>query len=210
MSTQAVVFSQLWQDMKDAEVKQVDVPTVLGGQFDADDLTAFLNKWQKSDLNMPWRIWEHISFIEFGKPGDMPKEPRYLQRAELFGARGHLSLRRDNNRWFWHFVGLAGTALPTGVKSERWKPDECAQLRCYSDKAILWGEEIVRDKDGNKEDVDVLWWEDRVGAADLRYPQHLSGISRVYLHFYRYTQAGHTVFAWYKGLGDEDKVIPWP
>lgn len=206
MSAQRIRFEKLWQQMQDAVVADEHLPTVLGGRFEADNLTQFLNQWFQNGPMMPWRIWKHISFIEFS---DAPQEPEYLQRAELFGDDGHLSLRREGNRWLWHFIGTAGTTLPAGVKGDPWKLDGSTPLRCYPDKTILWGEEIRENKDDPKTGIG-LWWEDRVGAANLKYPSHLSGISRVYLHFDRYTQAGRTVFVWYRGLGNREGVRSWP
>jgi len=90
-----------------------------------------------------------------------------------------------------------------------WLPDPHVALQRYEEKVILWGKEVRREIDGREEGVG-RWWDDRVGAARLLYPPHLSGIERVYLHFYRYTQAGRTVLVQYLGLGDEKEVVSWP
>ena len=210
MSVQRVDFDKLWQKMEKAVVAPAVVPTVLGGQFESVGPTDFLNRWLEDSPAMPWRIWEHVNLIEFGnKPDSRPQRPAYLQRADIFGEGGHLSLRRDGNRWYWRFVGPADTIVPEGVGGEVWQPANATPLRCYAEEAILWGKEIRRGQEGEKKGIG-LWWEDRVGAATLKYPQHLSGISRVYLHLYRYTEAGRTMFVWYRGLGDETEVQPWP
>lgn len=189
MTNKSVDFRELLKAMEQARLTEADRPTILGGQFTPQRLGAFLEAWHKRWATMPWRIWEHISHIEFA---DEPQEPEYLQRAEIFGEGGHLSLRRDANRWLWHYIGPAGQPLPNGFE----KAPECedflatnARLRRYSDQAILWGE--------RKTGYD-FWWEDRVAAANLIYPEQ--GEGRVYLDFWRYTQDGQTVFVWYHGL----------
>lgn len=191
MTNKSIDFRELLKVMEQARLTEADRPTILGGQFTPQRLGAFLEAWHKRWATMPWRIWEHISHIEFA---DEPQEPEYLQRAEIFGEGGHLSLRRDANRWLWHYIGPAGQPLPNGFEKapeceDFWATNASARLRRYSDQAILWGE--------RKTGYD-FWWEDRVAAANLIYPEQ--GEGRVYLDFWRYTQDGQTVFVWYHGL----------
>ncbi len=191
MSDKSVDFKQLIATMQQASLADADRPTVLGGQFAPERLNAFLAAWRERWATMPWRIWEHISHIEFA---DESREPEYLQRAEIFGEGGHLSLRRDANRWLWHYIGPAGQPSPRGFEKEPecedfWATNTSTRLRRYSDQAILWGER----KTGHD-----FWWEDRVAAANLVYPRQ--GEGRVRLNFWRYTQDGQTVFVWYRKL----------
>ena len=177
-------------------------PVIVGGRFSHPRLEAFLSEWREQWGNMPWRIWEHVSAIAFA---DEPAQSEWLQRADIFGPGGHLSLRRDGERWLWHFIGAALPTPSTEFKSsDFWEENGDAVLRRYEESVILWGEKV--DKTKTKATADVkLWHDDRVGAALLEYPQ-MSGNSRVYLHYWRYSEAGQTAFVWYRGLGDKQEV----
>jgi hypothetical protein len=138
MSEPSVNFEQLIQRMEQARNDGADRPTIIGGRFAADRLDAFLGAWRARWDAMPWRIWEHVSEIVFS---DEPKTPQYLQRADVFGEGGHLSMRRDGNRWFWHYIGPAGEPAPAGFEH----PPECenfwlthphAELRRYEENVL--------------------------------------------------------------------------
>ncbi|WP_298981582.1 type III-D CRISPR-associated protein Csx19 [Caldilinea sp.] len=190
MSDKNIDFKQLYQKMEQAKLAQEERPAILGGEFPADRLNDFLSVWRARWSAMPYRIWEHISFIEFA---DEPKQPEFLQRAEIFGEGGHLSLRRDGNRWLWHYVGEAVDLPLNGFgATDFWKANPICQLRRYAESVILWGE---------RKDNQDLWHEDRVAAANLAYPLSTNG--RVYLHFWRYTENGQTAFVWYRQLSDQ-------
>lgn len=194
MSDQGVSFQELIKQMGEAAKAAADRPTILGGQFTADRLNDFLSVWRKRWAAMPRRIWEHISTIEFANE---PREPEFLQRADIFGEGGHLALRRDGNRWLWHFVGPIGQTAPEGFDQEPecvdfWASGQSAKLRRYDESVILWGER----KSGQ-----AVWWEDRVAAAGLSYPDQKEG--RVYLDFWRYTLDGQTAFIWYRKLSQK-------
>ena len=193
MSDKSVNFQDLIKKMKEATVTAANRPTILGGQFAVDRLGDFLAAWRGRWGTMDQRIWEHISFIEFA---DKPKEPQYLQRAEIFGEGGHLSLRRDGSRWLWHYVGDP-VPLPLEGFAKReecenfWTDDRQIELRRYDEQVILWGK---RDREKGH----TIWWEDRVAAANLDYPNQKG--ERVYLDFWRYTQDEQTVFVRYRKL----------
>ena len=149
---------------------------------------------------MPWRIWEHISEIGFA---DEPQAPDLLQRGEIFGEGGHLSLRRDGNLWYWRYIGPADQPAPAGFEeapecANFWTadPNKDVVLRCYEERVLLWGEQ-VEDTNGKSTG---RWWEDRVAAARLAYPIQQTGRERVCLKFNRFTKAGRTVFVWYRSL----------
>ena len=203
MSEQSVDFGDLIKKMHDAPRYGKSGPnrlTILGGQFEPGRLAAFLAAWDKRWHTMPWRIWEHISEIGFT---DEPVDPDLLQRGEVFGEGGHLSLRRDGNRWFWRYIGPADQPAPAGFEvapecEDFWaaEQDKDVTFRCYEARALLWGQEI---QDSARQPTGV-WWEDRVAAARLQYPAQLKGHERVYLKFWRFTEAGRVVFVWYRGL----------
>ncbi len=197
MSDQSVDFTKLIADMKNARNDATaERPTILGGRFVPDRLDDFLAAWQERWAKMPWRIWERVSEITI-EYGTRPDAWDYVQRAEVFGEGGHLSLRRDGARWLWHYIGPTDQPPPEGFPraehSEEcinfWTPTRKADLRRYAERVLLWGE--------RKEGYD-FWWEDRVAAAKLMYPGQQAG--RVYLNFWRFTEAGQTVFVWYRDL----------
>lgn len=188
MSDKSIDFAQLYEEMKQAKLSDSDRPTVLGGEFAADRLDEFLNVWREYWNTMPYRIWEHISRIEFA---DRPAQPEFLQRAEIFGEGGHLSLRRDGNRWLWRYIGTSVSITGFGVE-DFWQKHSACQLRRYAESVVLWGE---------RKDNQPRWFDDRVAAANLAYPLKTTG--RVYLHFWRYTEQGQTAFVWYRALSDK-------
>lgn len=197
MSEPSVVFSDLIDQMQKAELSAANRPTILGGQFDAARLTAFLTAWRVRWEEMPWRIWEHVSEIEFAAE---PKEPELLQRGEVFGEDGHLSLRRDGGRWLWRYIGPAGQPAPAGFEcADFWTTGsgQSGTLRRYDERALLWGQKVT---DQQKQPSGPSWWEDRLAAARLDYPERLKGHKHVYLKFWRFTEAGRTVFVWYREL----------
>ncbi|ACL23983.1 type III-D CRISPR-associated protein Csx19 [Chloroflexus aggregans] len=185
-------FTQLYEKMQKANLSNSDRPAILGGECMPDQLQAFLTAWQGHWQAMPYRIWEHVSHIEFA---DLPTQPEFLERAEIFGELGHLSLRRDGNRWLWHYIGTSVSFTSFGAR-DFWKEHPDCQLRRYAESVMLWGE---------RKDHQPRWFEDRVAAAILAYPLNATG--RVYLHFWRYTEQGRTAFVWYRALSDRpDKV----
>ncbi len=172
-----------------------DRPSILGGQFAPTKLESFLKGWQSRWDTMPWRVWEYVHSIQFA---DNITDYEYLQRAEVFGEGGHLSLRRDGNRWLWHYIGSTEESAPEGFN----QPGECedfwesaqgkvSELHRYEERVLLWGEW--------KSEM-ATWWEDRVAAATLHYPGQPQGSSRVALSFWRYAEAGRTAFVWYRTL----------
>lgn len=188
------LFAKMEQARKDAGGAQ---PVILGGRFAHSRLSAFLDVWRKEWKAMPWRVWEYVSSIGFA---DEPEHLGWLQRADIFGEGGHLALRRDGERWLWHFIGPA-SSLPENIEGTKY-PDTA--LHRYEESIVLWGEEVRKDKNDPKTGIGH-WQDDRVGAAQLKYPE-MKGVSRVYLHYWRYSQAGETQFVWYRGLGDENGV----
>ena len=196
------LFARMQQARREADENR---PIILGGRFEHSRLPAFLDEWCGQWGKMPWRIWEYVSSIGFA---DKPENTQWLQRAEIFGENGHLSLRRDGERWLWHFIGAKEPTLPGEFKPASFWDSHVNELHRYTESVILWGEEVLKDKNDPKTGIG-RWQDDRVAAALLEYPQ-MKGASRVYLHYWRYSQAGETQFVWYRGLGNKQEVAKWP
>ena len=95
-------------------------------------------------------------------------------------------LRRDGQRWFWHYIGPADPPAPAGFE----KASECEDF---------WAAEPNKDNVsaattngryfGAKRSwmpissLRAVWWEDRVALARLDYPVQLKGHERIYLRF---------------------------
>ncbi len=188
MSEQGIDFTKLYEQMKKAQLAQENRPAIWGGEFPASRLGKFLRVWQAHLNTMPYRMWEHISHIEFAAS---PAQPEFLQRAEIFGEGGHLSLRRDIDRWLWHYIGTQNNPMQntTFDAVDFWATHPDCRLRRYAESVMLWG---------NRKEGAPHWSDDRVAAANLHYPLDVNG--RVYLHFWRYTENGQTVFIWYRAL----------
>lgn len=186
MSDKSIDFTELADQMKQAQLDSSRRPAILGGEFLDHQLTGFLNAWQEHWNAMPFRILEHIDRIEFTQ--QLPVNLKYLQRAEIFGENGYLSMRRDARRWLWHYIGQPIT-LTNVACVDFWEQHSHCQLRRYPESVILWG---------NRKDNASSWQDDRVAAANLAYPLDTTG--RVYLHFWRYTERGQTVFVQYREL----------
>lgn len=190
-------FAGLYAKMEQARPNPEEkAPVILGGRFEHSRLSTFLAAWRTRWDAMPWRIWEHVSSIGFAEePGNLA----WLQRADIFGEGGHLSLRRDGERWLWHFIGPASATLPDEfIGVSFWDKHPNVVLHRYEESVILWGEEVLKDRNDPKSGIG-RWQDDRVGAALLKYPK-MKGALRVYLHYWRYSQAGETQFVWYRGL----------
>jgi hypothetical protein len=183
---------------------------IWGGELKAVDgktleqvLAQFLDAWDLPNRRMRYCIWEYTHRIEFNThtlPGEA--EHHLLERGRVFGEGGDLSLRRDGQRFLWHFVGDGKNAKPNGVEiSDFWndsselKANHDFKLRPYDQTAMLWGE--YRDDLGR-------WQDDRVGWAKLSYP--VSGAEakkkgkRLRLYYTVFTNAGHVAFVWWKEL----------
>jgi hypothetical protein len=206
MSEQGVNFADLIAAMDDAprygKVGSNRL-TILGGEFAAGRLGDFLQAWTKQLPGMPWRVWEHISDIAIGE-SIAPGRLALLQRGEAFGEGGHLSLRRDGQRWRWRYIGPANQPALEGFEREPecvdfWAAATAADtvLRRYEERVLLWGQKIT---DAHRQPKGPLWWEDRVATAHLDYPETLKAYRRVYLAFSRFTEDGRTAFVWYRGL----------
>lgn len=145
---------------------------ILGGQFPANQIKAFLQLWRLPRRAMPWSLWQWTDDIDMQCDEGMPGDLDYLERGRVFGSEGDLDLRRDGARFLWRFVGQAEAKLPQEITSgdygakSFWEGRENWRLRPYKRSALLWG-----SRDAAKAHGKSGWHDDRVGWAGLDYPQ---------------------------------------
>lgn len=190
--TEVDPLASAWQRFKsgDGNRKGKDALTISGGHFMDQPIGDFLNDW--SSVPMQYHIWEHISTIQWGEDTKtFPANLDDVQRAELFGEGGHLSVQNDGHGWHWHFIGGSNVAIPVGYGATRFTDFPDKGFRCYEDRVVLWGER----KEGHN-----IWWDDRVAGANLKYPITYGAPKRVQLRFSRFSHGGTTAFVWYHSL----------
>lgn len=189
----AIDFGRLAQEVQDSNrYWGNDKLAIWGGWCCTEtDAMALLRDWPQRDKAMPYRIWEYTSEMVFEEKA-LPVDGRGLERGRLFGPGGDLSLRRDGDRFYWHFVGQPGMQPPDGDfhAQDFWGQAEAGTsfFRC-KERSLLWGE--------RQEGFD-LWFEDRTGRARLRYPMDTTG--RVQVEYQTFSRAGRVEFVWLLGL----------
>jgi hypothetical protein len=147
---------------------------------------------------MPWSIWQWTDAIPPGHQATQPGDLDYLERGRLFGKQGDLELRREGDRVLWRFIGPAidPDPVPDEVKTtdyeaaNYWDEHTERDLRPYERTALLWGADD--DRDGR-------WYEDRVGRADLNYPE-MEGRQVVQVRYIEYLHGGDVEFVRLLGL----------
>jgi len=162
---------------------------IWGGTCSEDILLDFIQDWPLEQ--MPCRIWKYTNRIAFEE--QPPTNATLLERGRLFGVGGDLELRRDGNVFRWRFVGKLGIRLPKGYDTDEanfWTDNQEAAFHCYEETALLWGK---RSSEG--------WYDDRVAAADLRYPVD-GEPERVQVHYKTFSRAGCIEFVWFTGLSE--------
>ncbi|MBN2001743.1 MAG: hypothetical protein JXA21_00185 [Anaerolineae bacterium] len=176
---------------------------IRGGKFPASGVTTFLKLWATAWPQMPWRIWEWVSDIQFTADNALPNDPQWLERGRVFGAGGDLELRRDGEWFRWRFVGLP-KALPSEnlqnggfLMSDYWS-QYTDPLTPVEHSALLWGQEL---RDG--ETPLKIWQDDRVGGAmNLVYPgmSGKSSLGRAQLNYREYLCGGNVEAVWWYDL----------
>jgi hypothetical protein len=171
-----------------------------GGKFGSSELADFLDRWTWKSFDMTYMILETIpdgllfESVEddtwlapiIGTLGDD------LLRLHVFGTGGDLTIRRDDDWFYWRYIGYKHEGIE----------DIPVQIHIYKEatlridnkrdrlKTILWGgysEEHYRRH------------ENRVGSANLDYP--INTMDRVVVEAVEVLGAGDDVVAiWTRGL----------
>lgn len=216
--TSAFDFKQAVEQMleNDPLIDKDSSIAIYGGEFVADKLSDFLGAWDFTA--MPYRIWEFAHRISFTREeqktvaDSVRQNSALLERGRVFGANedltvgGDLSLRRDENRFLWHFIGASSDTLTESLDklreaqftvSDFWQENPACRLRRGDESALLWGD-YKGDYEGGS------WQENRVGWAELNYPINESAAKsqgqRVEITYSVFTEEGQVAFVWWKEL----------
>lgn len=190
-----------WLNLDDVLREVTETPTqgpddlaVWGGAFDATRLDDFLQAWGLPRSGMPWSLWQWTDKIHLGHGEGSPGDLDYLERGRVFGEGGDLSLRRDGDRFLWYFVGEPRTSQPQGFNvADYWEGREDKPVRSRQRTALLWGSKEAAELHGK-----TGWYEDRVGQAELDYP-NING-DRVQVCYREYLRGGRVELVWLLGL----------
>lgn len=191
---------------------------IVGGTISELEIANWLKQW---DLrNMPWQLREWVNDLKlqkakalpaifnlvkrlplFGRGQHLPSTFDLVERLRLFGKGGDLTMRRDGHMFRWHFIGSSQTKVPQTPKPrDFWEEHPSKILYRIDQQVILWGA---------WDETRQRWYDDRVGWANLDYPQELHGKRHVYAHFWEYLDTGRVAFVWMYDLSDKrsDSVI---
>lgn len=190
------------QELFKAPVATQENLAIWGGQIGVADLEDFLQAWKWPKLDMPWRIWEWASAVDFEREAGPPavaaegfRRPEWLERVHIFGKSGDLALRRDGECFLWRFVGRAGTEPPGGFfeaeTDDYWRNGHAGrELQEKKRTVLLWGQEF-QGHPGQ-------WQDDRVAGARLAYPEVAAGKDgRVQLRYNEYIHGGSVEAVWW-------------
>ena len=199
--SEQIKFEKLLAQVKQPLVGKGDL-SIWGGTCSESALLDFIKGWPLK--RMPYRIWEYADRIQFER-GGLPSQEDIvlLERGRLFGEDGEsgkggdLELRRDGDSFRWRFIGKIGkdeTAPLEGCDArDFWETHDDVAFHCYRETALLWGKH-----DGDR------WHDDRVAAADLRYPvgDGEGAPERVQVEYKVYSRAGRVQFVWLTKLSE--------
>lgn len=172
---------------------------IWGGEFDVKKFKNFMSVWSFADMS--YAIQEHAHKIAFqvaDTDSIVSQNLALLERMEIFGAGGNISLRRNDDRFLWHFIGndtktqqdtLSKLTDTNFTVRKFWEENSSSKLYKRDESALLWGE---YDEDSNR------WHDDRVGWANLDYP--IGREQRVQIDYTVFTDNGQTAFVWWKEL----------
>lgn len=96
-------FKRVGKHDNDKVVGKDDL-TIWGGNFEADQLDAFLQQWS----GFTWCFLESVSAFAVQKAPHTYGDVEHVERLRLFDKAGDLDIRRDGNRFYWRFIGIGG------------------------------------------------------------------------------------------------------
>ncbi len=192
MNRKPVNFEKLVQQVVTAPKVGQDTLSIWGGECAEAEALTLLQQWSNA-AEMPYRIWEYTDQLDF-EENTLSDDARWLERGRLFGPGGDLSLRRDGDRFLWHFVGQAEVKPPAvGQPQDFWQAEPEASFHQNVETALLWGKHQENDH----------WQDDRVAMAKLTYP--VASQSRLQVTYRTYSRAGRVEFVWFYGVeGDKN------
>lgn len=85
---------------------------IWGGDFASDQLPTFLAQWGDTLARLMWHIVVQPSKFLVLRSSPPPTQPEQINRLHLFGETGDLLIRRDEDRFFWRFIGLRSADWP--------------------------------------------------------------------------------------------------
>jgi hypothetical protein len=171
---------------------------IWGGVFKEERFKDFMSAWSFADMYV---IQEHAHKIDFqlaDADSIVNQNPELLERMEIFGASGNLSLRRNGDQFLWHFISDDGQARQETLNKfavanlevkKFWDENTEHKLYRRDESALLWGD---YDTNFNR------WHDDRVGWANLDYPTGQR--KRMQIDYTVFTDYGQTAFVWWKEL----------
>jgi hypothetical protein len=167
--------------------------TIVGGRFEPPRLADFLKAWQLPRPEVSYCLWETVREWTFAR-NVLPAPTELLERAEIFGEWGNVSLRCDGQTVRWHFVGPARAPIPSDWSplESYWSQHGGQTFRVQEGRSLLWGK-LSEVTSGAS-----VWLDDRVGWAPLAYPHDTA--ERVEIVYTLLLDSGHTAFVWWKGL----------
>ena len=161
---------------------------IWGGEFDADQLPAFLTAW-KDAPHFIWAMIEEVSRFhveEAAAPAViLPEEPYVIERLRCFGPAGDLDVRRDADDCYWHFIGeadehWAGLDLAQFGIVDFWQSaDPSLKFREISRSYFQWR----RDK--SEQRVTTQWVPDGIPDARFNYLQQKQYLDNGHVAFVR-------------------------
>ncbi len=117
-----------------------DSLVILGGTFAEDQFAPFLKEWGDYLDNLPWRIWVHPSrFALLHKDfAPMPTDGDAVERLHCFGDNGDLIIRRDENSFYWRFIGTKKVSWPQVAGAEDYWHDSNGSFLAVEQNYFQW------------------------------------------------------------------------
>ncbi|MBD3190529.1 MAG: hypothetical protein GF308_07785 [Candidatus Heimdallarchaeota archaeon] len=161
-------------------------PLIYGGKITDNELQDFLRQFNFK--KMPYSIIELVNNLSIEKNFDYSKmDFDRVERIRSFGEGGDLDLRRDENQFYWRYIGK--TSLPSNIDGEDfWSANQDTSFFVEEKEALLWGK--YNKKWGKVHD-------NRVAKAKLAYPVNGKPWNGVKLVYKSFSDSGVIAFNWF-------------